>query len=68
MSKKSTDLADQIRREIKRQRISGYRLAKESGVSQGVVCRFMNGKRDIGLSTASKLVKTLRLELVTKKK
>jgi hypothetical protein len=67
MSRKSRDLADQIRREIKRQGFSGYRLAKASGVSQGVVCRFINGRRDIGLSTASKLAKVLGLELIPKK-
>lgn len=68
MEKNAKYLEDEIRKAIERGRWTGYRLAKESGVSQAVVCRFINGQRDITLATASKLVKTLGLELKPKKK
>ena len=68
IKKHDTILEKQIRAEVKRRRLTIYRVAKDSGVSQPVVSRFMNKKRGITLSTASKLVKTLGLELVVKKK
>lgn len=63
MAKKESYLEDQIRKAIKKSGISGYRLAKISGVSQGAISRFINGKRNITLPTASKLVKALKLEM-----
>jgi len=53
---------------IKKSGYSIYKLAKESGVSQPVLCRFMNGKRGITLATASKLADTLGLKLILEKK
>ena len=66
--KMKTDLEMQIRIAIKKSGLSVYRLAKDSGVPQAALCRFVNGKRGITLTTASKLAKTLGLELVLKKK
>jgi transcriptional regulator with XRE-family HTH domain len=40
-----------------------YRLAKESGVSQPIIYRFVSGERDIRLETAEKLAASLGLEL-----
>jgi len=68
MRKRQTYLDKQIRAAIKDSGLTIYRLAKDSGVSQPVLCRFVNGKRGITLATASKLVETLGLELVAKKK
>ena len=48
--------------------LSVYRLAKDSGVSQPVLCRFVNRQRGITLATASKLVETLGLKLVPRKR
>ncbi len=61
-------LEKQIRMAIKKSGYSIYKLAKESGVSQPVLCRFMNGKRGITLATASKLADTLGLKLILEKK
>ena len=68
MAKCETCLEKRIRAAIKKSGVSVYRLAKDSGVSQPVICRFVNGKRGITLATASKLVETLGLELVHKKR
>ena len=68
MKKKYTYLDEQILTAIEKSGLSVYRLAKDSGVSQPVLCRFVNGDRGITLATAAKLAKTLNLELVSKKK
>ena len=68
MEKNAVYLEKEIRKAIKKGKWSGYRLAKESGVPQAVVCRFINGKRDITLATASKLVKALGLKLTPAQK
>ena len=67
MKKHETYLEKQIRAAFKKSGLTIYRLAKDSGVSQPVVSRFVNGKRGITLATASKLVETLKLELTAKK-
>ena len=43
---------------------TSYQLAKEAGVSQIMVSRFLSGKRDIRLATADRLAHVLGLKLV----
>lgn len=43
--------------------MSRYRLSKLTGVSDGVLCNFVTGKRSLTLTTAAKLAKALGLEL-----
>jgi len=66
MGKKETYLEKQIRLAIKRSGLTIYQLAKDSGVSQPVLSRFINGKRGITLATASRLTETLGLDLVSR--
>jgi len=61
-------LEKELRNAIAQSGYSGYRLAKESGVPQGVLCRFINSQRTITLATASKLVDVLGLTLVPQKR
>lgn len=68
MATNQTYLEEQLKTAIAKSGLSVYRLAKDSGVSQPVLCRFVNGQRGITLATASKLVETLGLELVEKKR
>jgi plasmid maintenance system antidote protein VapI len=58
-----SSLVDQLRAAIANSGQTQYRIAKESGVPQPVVNRFMTGERGIGLETASKLCAYLRLRL-----
>jgi plasmid maintenance system antidote protein VapI len=58
-----TSLAETLRQAIVDSGMSYYRLAKESGVAEEVIGRFVNRKRDIRLETASKLAESLELEL-----
>ena len=43
---------------------TSYQLAKEAGVSQIMISRFLSGKRDLRLATADKLAHVLELKLV----
>ncbi len=43
--------------------LSGYRLAKLSGVAAAMISRFARGERTVTLTTAAKLAKALGLRL-----
>ena len=60
-------MADELRQAINDSGITHYRLAQETGVTAGVISRFMAGERDLRLETASKLADALGLELKLKK-
>ncbi len=68
MKKATNNLEDQIRRAIKKGKWTAYRLSKDTGIHHTVISRFINGERSLTLTTASKLVEALGLELVEKKK
>lgn len=58
-----------IRRSIRKDKRTLYRLAKDSGLPYQTVHRFATGKReDLMMSTASKLCVALGLELRSKRK
>ena len=61
--KKSSTIVDQLRQAIADSRETEYMIAKQSGVSQSVVSRFVHGERGIGLETAAKLCADLKLNL-----
>ena len=48
-------LADQLRQAVLDSGLSVYRIAKDSGVPQSALQRFITGHRDLRLETASKL-------------
>ena len=56
-------LAAQLRKAIKASGLTQYRIAKDTGVPQPVVNRFVNGERSITLETADKLCRYLGLKL-----
>lgn len=57
------DIIDVLKSSIRKSGKTHYRLAKESGVSAAIIDRFMSGKRDINVATASKLTAVLDLRL-----
>ena len=63
MARKAPDIEKQLREAILASGVSRYRLAKTTGVSDGVLCNFVNGHRSLTLRTAAKLAKALGLEL-----
>ena len=56
-----------LKKAMKRSPKTSYQLAKEAGVSQIIVSRFLSGERDIRLATADRLAHALGLELVAGK-
>jgi transcriptional regulator with XRE-family HTH domain len=60
-------LADRIRAAMVASGLTRYQLSQQTGVAQAVLGRFAAGKRDLTLSTASRLVPALGLELATTK-
>lgn len=65
MAKKKADtIIDQLKTAIENCGETPYRVAKDSGVSQPVLTRFLNGDRDIRMETAALLASYLGLRLV----
>jgi transcriptional regulator with XRE-family HTH domain len=62
------DIEAQLKQAIKRSKMSRYRIAKESGLTESQLSYFVNGKRTLTLPAAAKLAKVLKLELKPKKK
>ncbi len=57
-------LSASLKKAMKHSPKTSYQLAKEAGVSQIMVSRFLSGKRDIRLATADRLAHVLGLKLV----
>jgi ribosome-binding protein aMBF1 (putative translation factor) len=57
-----------IREAMRRDGRTRYRLAKDSGVDQAVLGRFIKGERDLNLRTADKVCKALGLKLVKERR
>ncbi len=52
-------LADRIRAEVKRQGLTGYAVAKRSGVIETSVARFLRGDGDLSLTSADAILAAL---------
>lgn len=61
-----TDILEQIRQEIARRELSQYRIAKDTGLPQGMLSEFLSGKRTPGGDYVAKLCSYLGLELAAK--
>jgi transcriptional regulator with XRE-family HTH domain len=61
--KAKSDIEKQLRTAMLSGPMSMYRLAKISGISKGVISRFVNHHRGLALTTAAKLAAVLGLEL-----
>ncbi len=56
-------IANSLKQAISASDRSVYQIAKESGISQIVITRFLSGERDIRMATADKLARVLHLQL-----
>ena len=61
--KMSLNIEEQLREAILNAGISRYRLAKLTGVTQGVLSQFVRARRSITLNTGAKLAVALKLGL-----
>ncbi len=56
-------IVDELRHAIETCGLTEYRIAKDAGIPQPVVNRFVRGERSISFETAAKLCAFLRLHL-----
>ena len=61
-------IADSLKQAIGTSDRTVYQIAKESGISQIVIARFLSGERDIRMATADKLARVLNLQLTVGRK
>ena len=59
-------LSEELRKAIQDTGKSTYQVARESGVAQPILSRFMSHKRGINLETAEKLFNYLGLKIARK--
>jgi len=62
----SMKFSDQIRGAIRASGLSGYRIAKEAGVPESSLSRFMSGATGLSTGTLDKIADVLRLEVVVR--
>ncbi|MEE8171110.1 MAG: helix-turn-helix transcriptional regulator [Phycisphaerae bacterium] len=60
---KKVSFADLMRRTVRGDGRSLYRIAKDSGVAVAILQRFMSGERGITLTTAEKVCRAIGLDL-----
>jgi transcriptional regulator with XRE-family HTH domain len=65
--RKPKPFSDQLRDALRRADRTRYRIAKETGISQSVLSRFLRGAAGLSMLSADKLVEALDLELVKRK-
>jgi plasmid maintenance system antidote protein VapI len=58
-----SSLSEALKRAIRESDKTEYQIAKDAGVSQIIVSRFLAGERDIRMATADKLDRVLGLKL-----
>lgn len=65
MKPKATErLSDQLRELIERAPMTRYRISKLTGISQAVLCKFVQGERGISTESWDRLGMCLGLRLV----
>lgn len=65
---KKVDFESQLKQALLKSEMSRYKISQLTGLSNAQLSYFVNGKRSLSLSAASKLAETLGFELVQKKK
>jgi len=61
-------LSDQLREAIDKAGVSRYEIAKQTGVSETTLCRFVSGERGISVDAMDAIGQYLGLSIVGQKK
>ena len=64
MNKRRVKLSDQFRRAVDASGMTRYRIAKELGIAESTMSRFMSGDRGLSLEYLDRLAELLDLKLV----
>jgi transcriptional regulator with XRE-family HTH domain len=61
---KRKQFSDELRNAVKNARESRYRIAKETGIAESILSRFVNGKAGLSMEFVDRLYDHLGLEVV----
>jgi transcriptional regulator with XRE-family HTH domain len=59
-----TWIIDELREAMIKSKLTQYRIAKDTGVRQPVLSRFLTGQRGVSFTTAARLCEYLKLHLM----
>ena len=65
---KSKPLSEQLRDAVRNADVTRYRIAQDTGITEGQLCRFVHGQSRLTLDTIDVLAEYLGLELVQRSK
>ena len=68
MARKRLQFSEQLRAGIERSDKTRYRISKETGVAESVLCRFIHSKVGLSMESVDKLCECLGLRLVADEK
>jgi hypothetical protein len=68
MPTKKAKMSDRIRVEIERSEFSRYRIAKETGIGESALSRFMAGETGLSMDALDALFQFFELEVVSKRR
>jgi transcriptional regulator with XRE-family HTH domain len=57
-------LSEALKKAILKSEMTQYQIAKEAGIDQGMITRFLSDERDLRLETASKIAEVVGAKLV----
>lgn len=61
------NVSETLRRAVERSGMSRYVIAKETGIAQSMLSRFVTGRRGLSLDAVDRLAAFLKLELVARR-
>ena len=65
---KSKPLSEQLRDAVRNAEVTRYRIAQDTGITEGQLCRFVQGQSRLTLDTIGALAEYLGLEIVPRKR
>jgi transcriptional regulator with XRE-family HTH domain len=68
MGKQRVRLSDQVRRAVDASGLSRYRIAKETGIGESTMSRFMAGRCGLSLASIDALADLLGLDIAAKRR
>ena len=57
-------LSEALKKAILKSEMTQYQIAKEAGIDQGMITRFLHGERDLRLETAGRIAEVVGARLV----
>ena len=65
---KKKPLSEQLRDAVRNAGVSRYRIAQDTGITEGQLCRFVHGQSRLTLDTIDVLAEYLKLDIVPRQR